>query len=517
MRRLRRPGTPGRARRVPGNALLRRIAGARRETGAIAIVMAVVLVAVLIPLTAFGVRTYVKSGLAGELQRAADAGATAGAALIPLTDPSELRQLIKNGLTIDGPELPVPTGAQELTGDLLDYAGLRGYCTPGDPTQGINDTGDCAVDVAVRTCEQSLQASLSTGFGRSFAKSDYQPGGAGFVHCTAKPATSPLLPDLFDCITNAPDALLSTLGTALPDDGTGSAVGNLLGAVGGLLSGVLGGLLGTGLGAALAGSAPAGLLGALLPSLLTPRIQVTAKWKEREPLDGLDGDGQPHWMSRTGTAKRTFRNLVVIPTANITGLPKVAQVPTSIVSSLLGSLCIHVLFIDTCPDVDEPPVIAKGDTLTVNVNPYVSTYLSNLKGLLADTTSSVFSALNKLGVPSSCTSIYPDASADLFDVLHGAQTGPDVQYVLNRAAKNLEPVMLLVVPKDVTSELQIPFLSFVPACLTPPGGNSIGNNVQATIQDLGNPTANPIGNGVQCTLAAPGLFRGRLVENAPVT
>jgi hypothetical protein len=96
MRRLRRPGTPGRTRRVPGNALLRRIATASLETGAI--VMAVVLVAVLIPLAFFGASTYVKSGLAGELQRAADGQGRSGrrraAATLPDTEVDHSMQVV---------------------------------------------------------------------------------------------------------------------------------------------------------------------------------------------------------------------------------------------------------------------------------------------------------------------------------------------------------------------------------------------------------------------------------------
>ena len=58
----------------------------RRDDGAVAVVWAIVLSLLVAPLTGLALTTYVRTGVSAELQRAADAGALAGAASIPLGD-----------------------------------------------------------------------------------------------------------------------------------------------------------------------------------------------------------------------------------------------------------------------------------------------------------------------------------------------------------------------------------------------------------------------------------------------
>ena len=60
------------------------------ERGAIAALVALLVTVVLVPLVAVSLRSFVRAGTVGELQRAADSGALAGAAAIPLTSISSI-------------------------------------------------------------------------------------------------------------------------------------------------------------------------------------------------------------------------------------------------------------------------------------------------------------------------------------------------------------------------------------------------------------------------------------------
>ena len=80
------------------------------ERGAIAVLAALVIVTMLLPLAALAVTAHVREGASAELQRAAEAGALAGAAAIPLGDLSMLNAYVAgtplNGFF--GPGVPDP-------------------------------------------------------------------------------------------------------------------------------------------------------------------------------------------------------------------------------------------------------------------------------------------------------------------------------------------------------------------------------------------------------------------------
>ncbi|HET6908681.1 MAG TPA: hypothetical protein VFH54_05020 [Mycobacteriales bacterium] len=101
----------------------------REDSGAIAVVYAVVFVFVVVPLLVVGTTTYVRSSTTGELQRASDSGALAGAATIPFGNASFVLDYID--ATSDG-----------ATTDTLNQLGLD-YSSP-DPLQ-------VACDQAVRS------------------------------------------------------------------------------------------------------------------------------------------------------------------------------------------------------------------------------------------------------------------------------------------------------------------------------------------------------------------------------
>lgn len=173
---------------MPGMRLMRALnRAAAEDTGAIAVLMAIVLTAVLVPLAAYGVNTYVRDGLNGELQRAADAGALAGAARIPLGNPSALRPYL-TAL----PANPTPSQLQPLVDKLLS-----GVC-PGS---------NCPTDIAESVCEQVLAQSDS--FGHGYATS-------GSASCTASASMqSGVIGDIEACVTHTSSNGVNVLGGLL--------------------------------------------------------------------------------------------------------------------------------------------------------------------------------------------------------------------------------------------------------------------------------------------------------------
>src|SRR5205823_3534205 len=77
------------------------------ERGAIAVLAAVVVVTLLLPLAALAVTAHVREGAAAELQRAAEAGALAGASSIPLGDLSMVNAYVA-GLGLSFPPTSDP-------------------------------------------------------------------------------------------------------------------------------------------------------------------------------------------------------------------------------------------------------------------------------------------------------------------------------------------------------------------------------------------------------------------------
>src|SRR5262249_35804896 len=119
---------------MPGMRIMRPFGIARSESGAIAVVMAIVVTAVLLPLTIYGVNSYVRGGVNGELQRGGDAGALAGASRIPLGDPTQVAAVLAAM-----PVNPTPDQAAPLVNALL--AGC---------------TTNCSADVASQVCTAAL-------------------------------------------------------------------------------------------------------------------------------------------------------------------------------------------------------------------------------------------------------------------------------------------------------------------------------------------------------------------------
>jgi hypothetical protein len=101
----------------------------REEQGAIAILAAIVILFVALPLAAIGMTTYVREGSLGELQRAADAGALAGAASIPLGDLTFVKSYVDNPLGLGSYFTPAANPlnvACEQTKRAIEQDGLFG-------------------------------------------------------------------------------------------------------------------------------------------------------------------------------------------------------------------------------------------------------------------------------------------------------------------------------------------------------------------------------------------------------
>jgi hypothetical protein len=246
------------------------------------VIVALVLAFAMIPALALGTGTYVRSSTATELQRAADSGALAGAAEIPLGNLDFAEKYIS---TITGPG--VSTTLQNL--------GIQNDPSLQDP---LTDA-----------CATAMQdAKNVNNLGHAYA---------GSPTCSAK---------------------------YLPDDGVLGAAQNCLNSIAGLnnITGLVGLLLSAlGLGAL----SPTNLFTALegtLPALLDPAIQVTTTWHVKAPFDSVFGsDGST--QTATSVARRRFKNAVVLPNIPLNGSTTVNVNPTlqltrSVVLSTLNSV-----------------------------------------------------------------------------------------------------------------------------------------------------------------------------------
>jgi hypothetical protein len=223
----------------------------REERGAIAILAAIVVLFVALPLAAIGMTTYVREGSLGELQRAADAGALAGAASIPLGDINFVRQYVDNPVAL----------------------GLGSYFS----------AAPNPLDVA---CEQ---ARLAIGADGTFGDEFSTAGATALPACSQGTTsvgsfsiTAEFLPDT---------AFTGTLLNCL-NDLVGINVTSLVPAVGNLLSGARN----------------------ALPALLQAGVKVTVMRAVQGPLDNVLGGSGETVQTAEAAAKRRFKNAVVVPT-----------------------------------------------------------------------------------------------------------------------------------------------------------------------------------------------------------
>ncbi|MGH9266745.1 MAG: hypothetical protein ACRD0D_01055, partial [Acidimicrobiales bacterium] len=225
------------------------------ETGAVSILAALLAVFVLLPLVGVATTAYVRAGSLAELRRAADAGALAGAASIPLA-------------------------SLEFVEDYLAGTPLAPYFSVTTP------------DPLAVACDQALAATGYDGlFGDRFG-----PGGGGNpVACTAEFLPDPGFTQKFsDCV----------------QDVTGLAPGALAGLLPVILPGVVpfpSSLDSPGLMAVLG-------LKSMLPAIFSPRVKVTLTRGVRGPLEGLsDPSSAGATQTVSSVARRRIKNAVVVP------------------------------------------------------------------------------------------------------------------------------------------------------------------------------------------------------------
>jgi hypothetical protein len=148
----------------------------RDERGAVAVVVAIVMSFVLVPLTALGTGSYVRSTTASELTRSADSGSLAGAAEIPLGDINFLtnyldatsagdtgQTLQQMGLSYDLPD-PLTVACQVATANASAPTSMgKEFADP--PTCVATYLGDLDTLSALRSCAQTVVQGVGGGLG----------------------------------------------------------------------------------------------------------------------------------------------------------------------------------------------------------------------------------------------------------------------------------------------------------------------------------------------------------------
>lgn len=379
---------------------MRRWWSKRSETGAIAVLVSVVLVGAALPLAGLGYSAHVRGATAAELQRAADSGALAGAAAIPLGDLSFVTTYLNNLVGV--PLLPP---------------------IPGAPLNPLT--------VA---CQRARAAALEDdGFSKTWATP--APNGTTSPTCTAE-----YTPD-----QGALGGITSCVAGIVNYTPLSGLLATLLNLIQGLVNGLLG----------------AGNIGRLLPGLLEPGIKVTLTWNQRGPLDALNpgDDGTAKLQRTTSTARRRFKNVVVLPDVpGSTGIP----IP---LNQAFNTVAQNLIF----------PTLFQLNTTVGN-------------------------ALSGLGI-SGCGNLIGALTSDLADLVNPPPDAeaPTVQQILDDAFATAQPVLVLRIPPNPTAALGNPFLDFVPVCVQKTGGTFTG-----LVQSL------PATTG--CIANAPGAFRATLVS-----
>jgi hypothetical protein len=430
---------------------------ARSERGAIAIFMTVVLVAVGLPVTAYAVNAAVSSGVSAELQHAADAGALAGAANIPLLDASKIQSVL-SGVPAVG----------SITASLLP----SNQCNDGTHTGSsypAGDTGTCATNIACQTAREALQDGT---FAHQWGEG---ADPASTVTCNATYADPGLLNDLVSCVTSGG----GLLPTALP--GIGAIVS-------GLASQALTPLL--------------GLIAGITPALMTPGVQVTLTLNTHGVFQAFTGGSGT--TSATAKARRHFKQLLVLPTIGpstpqailVDALGVVGALVYALGSALgLGGVLAILGLGQTVTSTNHVVTQVNGNVSNIaNINPALQTLTSSvLTGVLQPVTNILGSLLP------ACQPVLRDVNTELTDLTTGASNAPTVDQLLNDATANGTNVMVA----SLVTGTAIPFLQFVPVCMANANANALSTlgNVVATAPST-----------LACVGNSRGLFRGRLEQ-----
>ena len=466
------------------------------EEGATAVLLAILLVGVLVPLSVAALSAYVRTGTIDEVQRSADVGALAGARVIPLGDPEFIRTYL-NAISSGSSQLPSFGGPDPLAEAsarariaLLEDSSLGGDFTDVDAAQcEATYTADSGVLGDLGACLQTLADPVTV-----VPEVTLEVGLPGFPVPLPVPSLPPLpLP-----------TPLPTLGETYEIAIQGQEIANLL----------------------------YHQLGSVLPALLKPGVQVSLQRTfEGVPLDPA-GETEE---TRTATARRRFKNVVVVPIAEPDYL---VEVPGGSGIDVDGDGDYEIRF--------DSGTLVELDGATIDLNPALDASwdeLSSLVATVSDETDALLAEIGNppalpggtipLGIDDGITIELPGITGDidlqvsavtpppidfdcqlgikrLLDDLDdifspGAGDPPTQQEIVEEAAATGTMVYAFVVGDptnpstklnfgNLTEILGIPFFDFVPVCIS-------GTVAVPTTEEIG------------CLARATGGFRASLVPN----
>lgn len=482
----------------------------KREEGATAVLLSILLIGVLLPLAAAGLSSYVRTGTIDEVQRSADAGALAGARVMPLGDPEFVRSYL-NAMASGGgsPVIPSFGGPDPLTEAcaqariaLLEDDTLGGdYADNGSATCEASYTADSGVLGDLGACVQSLADPVTV-----------VPDATVEVELPVLPvpAPSPTVPS-----PPLPIPLPTPVPTPSPSPTSGGVYQ-----------------------VSIQGQQVANLLykqlGSVLPALLKPGVRVSLQRTfEGAPLDPI---GTTEEM-RVATARRRFKNVVVVPIVESPGYVIDASIHSGI--DLDGDGDNEIQF--------DSGTVVNIDGTTIDLNPALETSWGDISSLVSSLSDEVDALLDVLGSPPTLPAgdVHLDADGgvtidipgvsggidvhvsavspppidfdcnleikrlldDLDDIYSpGAGNPPTQREIIEEAAATGTMIYALIVGLDPTNPsttmnfgnlteiLGIPFFDFVPVCVT-------GTTAVPTTEQVG------------CSANATGGFRASLVPN----
>lgn len=496
------------------------------ERGAVAVLVCLVLVFVTLPAAAAGLGVYVRQAAAGELQQAAEAGALAGAARLPLSSQTAAITGLDEQVGLGGAGLATALSARDArvtacvearrAGSVNDR--MSGAFTLDGATQ--TPGGDCGVADFTSAFPTAVDPRNSAGSFVS-ARTQVSPLGA-----CLDAATSPLTAAVTGTVNSALERAAGPAATAVAsaNGATGTGVGAANGAAG----------AGAGAANGAAGAVPGGVatllptpvptldppvvdppvvvpptvavpavpalsrvIGPLLPALVRPRLQVVTRHRAGGPLDRLFRVQEPDEQVASAVAERMPKNAVVVPV--VAPLPGQVQADLDLTAppfvTVSGSATLPL---PTVPVQELTFALANAQDMVSRALDTAATLVSGQPVTIsaAGATATIqFSGF--IPGAADCAQAIRDAQGD-FDALVDPQT--DTGSVLERASTNDESVVFLFVDPTYATVADVQEI-----CL---GDLARGRPDEFQIR-VDSSTLVP---AAQCAAAGSGAFRARLVR-----
>ena len=431
-----------------------------REAGAVAVLVCLVLVFVVLPAGAAGLGILVRQAAAAELQQAAEAGALAGAARLPLTATPDLlsdvaslppalrardarvtaciearragtvNDRLSDAFTDDGLAGGPFGGDTKVPGGncgLADYEALKGP----DRLPELDQRTGATNFVSARTEQSSVSACLDA---LAAPAASLAFGTVTRVTTLANGVTKTVV-DAGNAATGAAGGVVSTLPSATP-----TPLPTL---------------------APLPAPAPlptvaapplSSLIAPLLPALVRPRLSVTTRHRVVGPLDQLLNVFSSQEQEVTAVAERVFKNVVVVPRP--VGAQQVAAngvVNGGATVTLAGTtvdLTAEVPYevdetIDDGPAVDALTAAAEqSEALATQTLARAADLVEGKPVTVTVPGSTTTTQITGIPGAADCAKALRDVQADVSDLVDPKK---DTGSVLQRAADNDESVVFIVV------------------------------------------------------------------------